>query len=125
MFERYLDEVPDADVICRSMLGQEPHAKQRARMAHGHVHNTEANERYERYIKIAMGVMEKQPAGVACGVRAIFHIKGRQRKDVDNMVKTVMDGLNPVAFEHDTQAVESMGGKVVDRGNPPTERVSY
>ena len=42
----------------------------------------------------------------AFAVRATFHNGTRQRRDVDNMVKLILDGLNGVAWPDDNQVTE-------------------
>lgn len=43
------------------------------------------------------------------GVFAIFHCSTRQRRDVDNMLKLICDGLNGVAWKDDSQVTEACG----------------
>lgn len=47
----------------------------------------------------------------AYGVACRFYSATRQRRDVDNMVKLVLDGLNKVAFPDDSQVTEIKAGK--------------
>lgn len=46
------------------------------------------------------------------GIRAMFYAGTRQRRDVDNMLKLVLDGLNGVAWADDVQVSEVHGCKV-------------
>lgn len=49
-----------------------------------------------------------------------FHLKNRRRMDVDNLLKTVQDGLNGVAFEDDSQIVEVHAYKRMSCMDPRT-----
>lgn len=48
---------------------------------------------------------------VTFAVEATFHNATRQRRDVDNMLKLVLDGLNGIAWVDDTQVVDILGRK--------------
>jgi Holliday junction resolvase RusA-like endonuclease len=39
------------------------------------------------------------------GVIVVFHVRGRQRRDVDNLLKALLDGCNGVAWRDDAQVV--------------------
>lgn len=48
------------------------------------------------------------------GVTALFFHGTRQRRDVDNCIKLVLDGLNGVAWQDDSQVSEVSGRKVLE-----------
>lgn len=50
-------------------------------------------------------------ADAAFGVSAHFYNGTRQRRDVDNMLKLVLDGLNKIAWPDDVQVIEVDGAK--------------
>lgn len=55
-------------------------------------------------------------------VAATFHNGTRQRRDVDNMLKLILDGLNGVAWVDDTQVMNIAGRKCfVERADARTE----
>ena len=56
------------------------------------------------------------------GVDMVFYVKTNQRRDVDNYVKLVFDGLNGVAWVDDSQVTE-MKAKVVRVGDNPRSEV--
>lgn len=60
--------------------------------------------------KAAGGRLEPD-AEVTFGVEVTFHNGTRQRRDVDNMIKLILDGLNGVAWVDDTQVMEVIGRK--------------
>lgn len=51
-------------------------------------------------------------ADVTYGIAAVFHCVHRQRRDVDNMIKLLCDGLNEVAWPDDVQVDEVSGRRV-------------
>lgn len=73
----------------------------------------------------AQGWRKPPEPELAFGVRAVFYVPDQQRKDVDNMLKLVLDGLNKVIWEDDSQVGEVMGWKREDAENPRTELVVY
>lgn len=46
-------------------------------------------------------------------VRLDFWVKGRQRRDIDNLCKAVLDGLKQVVFEDDDQVTQLVASKQV------------
>lgn len=66
----------------------------------------------------------KRPNGedvsTAFGITAEFHLGRNQRRDIDNMVKLVLDGLNKVAWEDDSQVVEITARKLFRAGQGRT-----
>ena len=46
------------------------------------------------------------------GVMVLFHLGNRRRRDVDNMLKLVLDALNGVAWDDDHQVLEVTARKV-------------
>lgn len=60
------------------------------------------------------------------GVQAVFHCQTRQRRDVDNMLKLILDGLNKVAYPDDNVVIEVFGRKqYVPKGEARTEVLIY
>jgi crossover junction endodeoxyribonuclease RusA len=56
----------------------------------------------------------------AFGLTAEFHLARNQRRDIDNMLKLVLDGLNKVAWADDSQVVEITARKVFHAGTGRT-----
>ncbi len=54
-------------------------------------------------------------------VTAIFYVTGRRKGDIDNLLKTVLDGLNKIAYADDSQVVRAEALIVIDPANPRTE----
>lgn len=55
------------------------------------------------------------------GVEATFHVKNRQRRDIDNFVKLVFDGLTGFAWVDDSQVTELHATTIHGADNPRTE----
>lgn len=73
--------------------------------------------------RAAGGRFEPDPE-VTFGVDVTFHNGTRQRRDVDNMLKLVLDGLNGVAWVDDTQVMEVTARKrFVSKAEARTEVV--
>lgn len=117
-----------ADLIARFELDGEPQSKARARSAkRGNkiiTYSPHANKIAEAAVRSAyLGVTQKveNSDDKAFAVRAIFYHATRQRRDVDNMLKLILDGLNKAAWADDTQVVEVSGRKVlVDKSEART-----
>lgn len=63
---------------------------------------------------------------VTFGVVATFYNGTRQRRDVDNMLKLILDGLNGIAWVDDMQVTEVAARKVIaDRTTARTEVCIY
>lgn len=61
----------------------------------------------------------------AFGVRLLFAITSRQRKDIDNMVKLVFDACTGIVWADDSQVIELIAHVVKDSERPLTELVIY
>lgn len=109
-----------ADLVARFEIAGEPQSKARARAAkRGNkiiTYSPQANKAAEAEIRAAY-LMEtrriEKSDDKAFAVRAIFYHSTRQRRDVDNMLKLILDGLNKTAWPDDTQVVEVSGRKML------------
>lgn len=122
----------DEDVIARFTIDGEPVSKARARFtSYGSKTRTYTPEKTkEAEAQIAWAFLvaargHKIDPTATYGVAAEFHYVKRQRRDVDNMLKLVCDGLNTVAWADDNQVTEVFGRKSVVAGNPHTTVVIY
>lgn len=105
--------VDGLDVVARFTIDGEPVPKGRARhtQRRGKVH-TYTPERTKDAQEMA-GWLFKQAAPShrsdgesSFGVFALFFLGDQQRRDVDNLLKLVLDGLTGVAWEDDEQVIE-------------------
>lgn len=110
-------EHTDPRVIARFTVDGEPMSKARARVVNGHAFTPERTRVAEAQVQAAFLAVAAghRPTPLAeggrYGVFALFFHQTRQRRDVDNMLKLILDGLNGLAWEDDTQVVEVSGRK--------------
>lgn len=116
VLDRFL--VAESEVVATFTLDGEPVSKARARFT-GRGSSTRAytpektrvaEERVAWSFRQAGGQMEPSTEATF-GVIATFHNGTRQRRDVDNMLKLILDGLNGVAWVDDMQVNEVIGRK--------------
>lgn len=106
----------------------EPKGKGRPRFSKGHVYTPEKTVDYERLVALsyrnsARGYKFTSPVRVTVKVfckppnskskkvaedMLSGHILPTKKPDVDNIVKIILDGLNKVAWEDDTQVTDLM-----------------
>lgn len=97
-----------------------PVPKARARAGNGHHYTPKRTEDYEAKVRASA------PVGLPClagqvRIRVTFYRKDAQPCDLDNLCKSVLDGLNRRAFKDDRQVVWLEAMKVIDRENPRAE----
>ena len=101
-----------------------PQPKQRARSGKGNRHYTPAETvRYERAVK-AVASLTRPPSWRTDGEYHLFvvaYFADRRPRDVDNVVKSVSDALNKVAFDDDNQVVRVSAEKHMGDTVPRTE----
>lgn len=124
-------EMYDPYVVARFTVEGEPESKARARWQSkkgGRPYTPKATRESQERI----GWLFRQSVGPyrpnstsSYGVIAVFFCESGQRRDVDNMLKLVLDGLNKVAWDDDSQ-VSEVSGRVVRRTpDPRTEVLIY
>lgn len=127
---RYLNEIPSEQIVIRCVHGGEPVPKQRPRFSprNSRVYTPGSTRDHETALaviaRVQLGPCEADSVW-AFGIRAIFYVQTFQRKDVDNMLKVVLDGMNKIVFADDSQVKELMGWSVIDHEHPRTEFVVY
>ncbi len=106
-------ELLDPPVVARFTVPGEPMSKARARFTHyggkPGAYTPEATKAAEQ--RMAWAFRQAAPGHVddgatRYGVMALFFHGTRQRRDVDNMLKLVCDGLNGIAWRDDSQVDE-------------------
>jgi Holliday junction resolvase RusA-like endonuclease len=119
-------EMANVETIAQFTIMGEPVSKARARFTRGGGTYTPAKTRTAEEA-VAWHFRSAAPGHQAdaestYGLFAIFFAGTRQRRDVDNMIKLVCDGLNKVAWADDVQVVEVSGRRGLDaKENARTE----
>ena len=97
-----------------------PQGKQRPRLGKHGVYTPKATKRYEQ--SIAWGYLATR-SGMISGpvrLRVECYFPDLRRRDIDNVVKCIMDGLNGIAYKDDSQVVELSASSKLDRDRPRT-----
>lgn len=101
-----------------------PVPKGRPRLgANGHVYTPRETQDAEDSIGWAgrRALRSRKPVAGPVSVTATFYVADRRRRDLDNLVKTVLDGLNGIAWADDSQVVALSSLVVLDPSNPRTD----
>lgn len=109
-------EFPAPDLLVAFTVPGEPMSKARARVVNGHAFTPERTRVAEAKVQAAfLGSRKRYAPKAEAGYRveAEFHAYTRQRRDVDNMLKLVLDALNGLAWVDDNQVVEIAGRKAL------------
>jgi Holliday junction resolvase RusA-like endonuclease len=129
---RYLDEVTAENVVARCVHLGEPIAKlspRRARSgarAGGKCAPGATKQHRQALAALVAPAIQGTPDGEwAFGVRAVFYVQTHHRKDVDNMLKVVVDAMKRLVFDDDCQVKEMMAWSILDCERPRTEFVVY
>lgn len=120
-------------VVARFTVDGEPASKARARFTNyrGKVRAytpeaTKAAESKIGWLFKAASTGHEVDKRTTYGVVALFFNGTRQRRDVDNMVKLLLDGLNGIAWDDDDQVIEVSARKdYVPKGQARTEVLIY
>lgn len=125
-------EMLDPYVLAYFTIEGEPQSKARARWGGARggtpTYSPQANKEAEQKIAwlFRQAVGPYQPSdNTNFGVFAAFFAGSRQRRDVDNMLKLVCDGLTGVAWVDDAQVTEVSGKVVRGVDDPRTEIIIY
>lgn len=121
--------IPPERVICQVTIPGEPRTKLRvARRADGRAYSpkptTEKEAEIGWTIKAACPGIEPN-ATHDLGVRLRFATTTRQRRDLDNLVKLVLDACNRIVWADDLQIVELGAGVLRGDPEPRTELTVY
>jgi Holliday junction resolvase RusA-like endonuclease len=123
-------ETVNVEIVARYTIDGEPASKSRARWSPktGRAYTPEGTRIAEQ--RVGWGF--RQVAGThkpqsqdTYGVLAGFFCGTGQRRDVDNMLKLILDGLNKIAWADDSQVTEVSGRLARYVHDPRTEIVVY
>jgi Holliday junction resolvase RusA-like endonuclease len=100
-----------------------PRPKARARRgAGGRWYTPQATRDYEEAVGIAArGSGAREPLKGAVRLSIDLWLPDRRRRDVDNCAKSICDALNGIAYQDDSQIVELIVRRHVDRERPRAE----
>ena len=106
----------------RLVLRGDPRTKGRPRFANGRAYTPKETTDAEKTIRDAWRQTGESPFEFDVLVDVSFFMATRRRKDLDNLVKLVLDALNGEAFADDSQVVEINARKIFsDKENARTE----
>jgi Holliday junction resolvase RusA-like endonuclease/endogenous inhibitor of DNA gyrase (YacG/DUF329 family) len=125
-------ELDDMEVVAQLMIPGEPASKARPRFD-GRGSKTRAytpEKTKSAEAQVAWHFSRARPDWRAdgqghFGLMAVFFCESRQRRDVDNMIKLLLDGLNKVVWHDDVQVIEVSARKVVGVAPARTELLLY
>lgn len=128
--QRFVDKLAKAEVgrtaVAFTIYGR-PVAKGRPRFWNGHVSTPAATRKWESHVKSSASIALRQfkadcrrrhgPLLLWC----TFFMPTLGRVDVDNLAKSIKDGLNGVTWDDDSQVFMLIAEKTLDRDNPRVE----
>jgi crossover junction endodeoxyribonuclease RusA len=101
----------------------EPTGKQRPRLGKGRVYTPSKTKTFEKMVKyfaLAKGYKGMIKAGDLCKVKIDAYVKGRKRPDLDNIIKSVLDGLQGVVYKNDNQVISIIAKIFINSGEDKT-----
>jgi Holliday junction resolvase RusA-like endonuclease len=104
-----------------------PQPKQRARKSKsGHFYTPEETRRYEAAVKGAARLAVRElgeawPLDRQYKLTMRCYFPDNRPRDLDNVIKSVADGMNKVAYQDDRRIRECSAVREIDRSHPRTE----
>ena len=114
--------------LVRFTIPGKPQGKERPRLSKGGlVYTPRATKRYER--AMAWAALGARPLSWALTghfrVEVVCYFPDNRRRDGDNVLKAVLDGMQGVLYDDDSQVTFALVIKNVDRERPRTEVMVY
>ena len=106
-------------ILIEFVIQGEPTSKARPRVVDGRAYTPERTASAEAQVQAAyLGcgnrlTLKSFESGARYSVTMLFACQTRQRRDIDNMVKLILDALNGVAWTDDAQVTEIHASKVL------------
>jgi Holliday junction resolvase RusA-like endonuclease len=98
-----------------------PVPKGRPRVA-GHAYTPERTRQYETLVRDVVGLQwHGEPTKLAVAVTICFFRENARRADLDNLVKSVLDPIQGIVIEDDSQVWILHAEKAIDRDDPRME----
>lgn len=117
------------DVLARVKIPGEPITKARARFTRRggvpHVYTPRATIEGEARYRDHLALAVRQPSSDPVGVRVVFACRGRQRADLDNMLKALLDAANHIVWDDDALVTEIVAIKLQDQDDPHVDALFY
>jgi crossover junction endodeoxyribonuclease RusA len=107
--------------VFRFTVPGNPIPKARPRVVKGRTYTPARTVQAENAVKLAARRARIPRLDGPVKLTATFYRESAHACDVDNLVKTVSDALNTIAFKDDSQIVWLPAVKTIDRENPRTE----
>ena len=139
--DRWPQVPPSEDIYAHLTLDLEPVSKNRARISpaeytqvgaariktkKAHGYSSPRLKEYEGQVGWLLRQAKVKRNDVDdLGVHAIFYVRGNQRRDLDNLVKSLLDGCNKVAWRDDAQVTKLTSEVVRSSDHPRVELVIY
>lgn len=125
----YPTHLYDSCIVAHGICLGNPGVKDRPRFVKktGAVFTPQATKDHERDIGWAIKAVMRvgMDTTAAFGMRLVFYVQNAHRKDIDNMIKVVCDGITGIAWEDDSQVKELMAWIFADAAHPRTEMLIY
>lgn len=105
------------------VINHQPLPKQRPRVGKGgRVYTPTKTRKYENLVAetTALNMQGKEMLTGDLSLSILLYRKGRKRADVDNLIKSVADGMQKVAFNDDQQFVEKHARVIYEAEEPRT-----
>jgi len=100
--------------ISFAIIGK-PQAKQRARKGrYGGFYTPKATRDYERLVGFSAQATGVKSQDGPVEVEIKLYLPDRRRRDLDNIAKSILDGLNSIAWRDDSQVVKLVVQKQID-----------
>lgn len=112
---------PETTHFQMAVIDGNPNSKARPRFgANGNVYSAKGQVAGEHAVGWQLKELFPEPLEGNVAVACVFFRGNRQRIDVDNMLKHVMDAANKICWHDDSQVTAQLGIIELDRGRPRT-----
>ena len=74
--------------------------------ASGAIYTTPKVIEFKKMVKIELSKFKMKSSNKPIKMIIVFSIKDKRRRDIDNMLKVLLDSMNKIVFEDDSQVIE-------------------
>jgi Holliday junction resolvase RusA-like endonuclease len=74
--------------------------------SHGFIYVTPKIVEFKKFVKNELSKLNLKPSIKKIRLDIVFDIKGKRNRDIDNMLKVLLDSFNKLVFEDDSQVFE-------------------